>query len=427
MDPLKSSLISGAIQKIDTVRAKDERAAAPADLPCDCVMLAGKRDTKPEIMIENTGTTAQDPPDDPPKKKWSVLIYSSGDNNLVNFHVEDVKEMERVGSDEHTNLVVQLDRGGSIGCKRYLLEKHTGNQQPDGITSPVLENLGDWNMASSKSLSDFIKWGVKSFPAEHYCLILSDHGDAWHGACEDDSAGAWMDMAMIKEGISAAQADTGAKMDIIGFDACLMANTEVGYQLRDVGNFLVASEETEGAEGWPYQKVLTEETLREFQRMLNEKIELPPDELAKKVVLKSADNQGDLPTMSAADLTQMGDLACAADSFAQALLDTSTPASTLKSIAGSTQSFEGVKDLYDFAERVSTSGDISDEAVKKAAQGVIDSLQRAIIAEQHSEEYPGAHGLSIELPTWSPPGEDYGQLDFAKDTKWDEAMKKITS
>ena len=44
----------------------------------------------------------------------------------------------------------------------------------------------------------------------------------------------------------------GKKLDVIGFDACLMSMLEVGYAMRDVGNTLVGSEELEPGPGWKY-------------------------------------------------------------------------------------------------------------------------------------------------------------------------------
>lgn len=405
MDPLKTSMMP--VTRMDAGPAKGAREEKQASAPQDSVSL-------------RQGEEA-------PKKKWTVLLYSAADNNLQSYMVDDVKELERVGSDANTNLAAQVDRGGDIGCKRYFLEKHSSLEQSGGIASPVLADLGSTDMASPGNLADFIKWGVKNYPAEHYMLVISDHGDAWNGACEDDSHGTWMDMGKIKEGISTAQNETGVKLDIIGFDACLMANTEVGYQLKDLGGYLVGSEQTEGADGWPYQKILDGKELKEFQRMLRKKVDIAPDELAKKVVSKAADTQGVLPTMSATDLSQMKSLAGATDTFAQSILDTATPNAQLKDIARATQSFYGYKDYYDFAERITKSADITDEALKTSAQGLMDAIKTAVIAEQHASKFPGAHGLTIEIPTWGSSGEKYGKLDFTKDTKWDEAMNKITS
>ena len=47
-----------------------------------------------------------------------------------------------------------------------------------------------------------------------------------------------------------------AKIDVIGFDACLMAMLETAYALRDSGSVMVASEELEPGDGWSYDNFL---------------------------------------------------------------------------------------------------------------------------------------------------------------------------
>lgn len=72
------------------------------------------------------------------------------------------------------------------------------------------------------------------------------------GFAYDDHGGnmnTW-DLTTILSGMAAA---AGQRIDILGFDACLMSHVEIGYQVRNYVDFLVASEETEPAQGWDYQ------------------------------------------------------------------------------------------------------------------------------------------------------------------------------
>ena len=48
----------------------------------------------------------------------------------------------------------------------------------------------------------------------------------------------------------------GIKIDVIGFDACLMGMAEIYYELADVTNIVIASEQNEPGAGWPYKKIL---------------------------------------------------------------------------------------------------------------------------------------------------------------------------
>ncbi|MCD4782640.1 MAG: hypothetical protein K8T10_02295 [Candidatus Eremiobacteraeota bacterium] len=358
---------------------------------------------------------------EPDKKKWTILHYTAGDNNLAYYLFSDVNEMEVVGSNDDMNLVVQFDRGGS-NCKRYYLEQD-GDMR--AINSPVLKDMGRTNMADPKVMADFIKFGVKNYPADHYALIIGDHGEGWKGAVSDGTHSGWMSTPDIQNGLQMAQDETGVKMDILGFDACLMANTEVGYELKDNANYMVASEEVEGGSGWPYTPLLTSETLKNVQRALRQRINLSPEDFAKKMITNAEGDQYSIPTLSATDLTKMESFAKVADTFAKAIINTETPNDTLNSLACKTEDFYGLKDHYHFAELVSKSDDISDEKLKDAAKGMMAAIKDAVIKEQHSSKYPNAHGLTAEIPTYGEVGNGYTDLKFARDTKWDEAMNKI--
>ncbi len=380
--------------------------------------------TEPKPAGDEVTISGEKPPEPGTKKKWTFLLYGAGDNNLSPYIENNVKDMEKVGSDDHTHLVAQLDKSAG-DCKRYYITK---NDAGGSLKSPVLENMGpSVDMSNPQTLTDFIVWGVKNYPGDNIGLSIGDHGGGTAGAVADDrdGAGGMMTPQVLKKAIQDAEDILGKKLDMVGFDCCLMANTEVAYELRNTANYLVASEETEGGAGWPYTKVLTEQALKALQEALNNRINVSPKDLATKIVTDAATVQGDLPTMSSIDLSKMDDVAKSVDTFAQAILDTNTPMKTISGIANQSESFSEFKDLFDFANKVANDKTIADENLKTTAKGVLESLGKAILANEHSDRYPEAHGLQIELSTWGGPSSSYKELEFAKNTKWDEAMAKI--
>jgi hypothetical protein len=253
-------------------------------------------------------------------------------------------------------------------------------------------------------------------------LVISDHGNGWKGACQDYSAGSWMSLKEMHQGIAEAQAATGRKLDVIGFDACLMASAEVAHQLRGNADFLVASQEVEGGEGWPYTRLLTQNSLQALQQALLTRTDFTPRDLAAHVVRTAAGKQDDLPTMAAIDMSKIPALTEAVDKLAGAIIDASTRRGVVRGLARDTQSFTDYKDLFDFAQRVVASDKVQDADLKQAAQGVLGAVQAAVIAEQHSPAYPDAHGLTVQLGNYFfAPSDEYKSLDFAQDTRWDEA------
>lgn len=107
------------------------------------------------------------------KKSWTAMVYMAGDNSLDPEGVQDLKEMKKVGSTDKLNIVAQFDRAAGHVARRYYLRK-------GGIvTGDAVASLGAVNTGDPKCLSDFIQWGVKSHPADHYLLVLWNHGQGW--------------------------------------------------------------------------------------------------------------------------------------------------------------------------------------------------------------------------------------------------------
>ena len=114
----------------------------------------------------------------------------------------------------------------------------------------------------------------------------------------------------------------------------------------------------------------------------------------------------------------------------------------LAAAKGETQAFYEFHDLHDFSSKVAAkAGEDANLAAKAAA--VQQAIGDAIIAEQHSQQYPNAHGVTIELNNQSGrakgPGAPgftaeennridfgkYGDTKFAQETGWQAAQAKI--
>jgi hypothetical protein len=354
-------------------------------------------------------------------KKWTIMHYSAADNNLLPYIKADVNEMEAVGSTPNMNIIVQLDEGkyGS-GCKRYFLQQ---DNDPKNITSPVLQDMGQVDMANPKVLSDFIKFAAEKYPAENYALIIGDHGAGWQGAISDDSHGTFMSTPQIRQAIE----DSGKKIDVLGFDCCLMATSEVAYEMKEAGvGYMVGSQQNEGGSGWPYTPLLTKRSLENVERALRSKLDIPPKELAIKMVDNAKTDQYSLPTLSAMDLSKMKELADATNLFAGQIILTDTPGKVFQDLARKTESFSnGMRDQAHFAELVANSPNITDEKLKKAALAMTDAIKGAVINEEHSNRHPNAHGLSAEIPTYGGVRSGYKDLKYAERTLWDEGINKI--
>jgi len=108
------------------------------------------------------------------EKQWTMMVYLAGDNNLDSAGVADLQEMKKVGSTDQVNAIAQFDRRGSTqATKRYYLRKG-GTLDKDAVAS-----LGETNTGDPKVLENFIQWGIKNYPAQHYLVVVWNHGAGW--------------------------------------------------------------------------------------------------------------------------------------------------------------------------------------------------------------------------------------------------------
>ena len=421
-------------------------AAAPAAAPADGVVLSGTNAPAAPAAPAAAPTTGAAPADGkPPVKDWTVMVWVASDNNLYQYQVNNLTDAEKVGTTPQMNVVAQISRvpdGG--GCQRIAIEK-----QPDGNHhSPVLQELGSTNMGDPKNLADFIKWTKANYPANHYMLVLNDHGNGWQGTCEDESHDGWLTLPKLEESLKEArEATDGKPLDVVGFDACLMANVETADQLKDETKYLVGSEETEGGAGWQYNKVLSGDVLRVANSRLATREGLSAEQLAKTSVAMAKGDNNDLPTMAAFDTSKASTVVAATKAFGDAIVKTNVDSKQLAQVAQATQAYTMEKDLYDFADRVSNTLGGSDANLKSTADTLKTDINSAIIAEQHSSKYPNSHGLTVELnknfdsrdfrvnqdPSLAPVAtpniqfDTYQHTKFDQDTGWDKAVSKIAA
>lgn len=396
------------------------------------------------------------------KKKWTVMVYMAGDNDLEPDGVKDLKEMKKVGSTGQVNVIAQFDRATGHVAKRYFIRK--GGR----VTADAVAKVGKVNTGDPKRLMSFIKWGVKKYPAEHYLLVLWNHGQGWddsdvyaderyrslrrlatgrirhsffHAPVRrmlknaardaqvraillDDDAKDFIDNAEMKQVLADTEKLLGRKLDILGMDACLMSMAEVGYQMRESVEYTVGSEETEPLEGWPYDTILAALTMNPA---------ITPHKLSASIVdnylVSYSPAEG--VTLSACDLSNADKLAAAVSILANELkanLTLTAARQQVLSVRNKVQDYDVADniDLVDFCSLLDKSG-IS-PAVSTACQEVIRAIESGYVIAQgyKGADMKNSHGVAIYFPTKAV-SPLYAGLDFSKKTGWDAFLKAYIS
>jgi clostripain len=440
--------------------------------------IEGTEGTNP-IGQENPSTDAPTEPKPVMKKgdTWTIMLYQDADDQVLEEDIfTDLNEAEMIGSTDKVNIVAQIDRykGGFkgkqnfSGAKRFYL---TQDDDLDVINSEELQDLGEINMADGDNLVDFAVWAIKSYPSDNYVLILSDHGSGWPGGWSDNDSDSHPDDIQIDgfddmiylnemdEAFAAITEKTGIdKLDIIGFDACLMGSLEVLASTAPYARYAVLSQETEPAMGWAYSAFLSKlgknpeqdasdlaksivtTYIQEDMIIVNDAaraayIEKTYEDTGAISVSQLVAEESKMVTLAAIDLSQIPVVMTSLDELVQAMSKINQ-----KIVAGSrshTRAYESVFgeeypspyiDLGNFAKLIQKES--TSERVGTAAQKVITAVKNAVIAEKHGPSQKGATGISIYFPVsklFNAAGSDYPTYTqtanrFTGESLWDDYL-----
>lgn len=189
----------------------------------------------------------------------TIMVYMCG-TDLESKHgmaSADMEEMRAASSDFGDNFNLIVYTGGCTKWKNGVSSSVNQIYQiKGGKIKTLVSDDGAKAMTKPETLTSFIKYCTKNFPANRRELILWDHGGgsvSGYGYDEKFSTTGSMTLA----GIDKALKNSGTTFDFIGFDACLMATAENALMLNDYADYLIASEETEPGIGWYYTSWLS--------------------------------------------------------------------------------------------------------------------------------------------------------------------------
>ncbi len=349
-------------------------------VPVNTEVASGSREKYTSILGNNQDTV-------------TFMIYVCGTDleSKSGMASSDMQEIAKASYGDNVNVIVYT--GGCKGWKINGISNSTNQiyQIKDGGLNRLEADMGNKAMTDPATLSEFIRYCAKNFPANRNELILWDHGGgsvSGYGYDEKLARGGSMDLA----GISTALRDGGVKFDFVGFDACLMATAETALMLNNYADYLVASEETEPGIGWYYTNWMTK---------LGSNTSMPTTELGKNIVdeFVSACNQkcpGQKTTLSIIDLAEFANtipskLGSFADSVSKLMTDKEYQ--TVSDARYATREFASSSridqvDLAHLAMNMNTD----------AGKELVDAIKGAVKYNRTSSNMTNAYGVSIYFP-----------------------------
>ena len=323
----------------------------------------------------------------------TIMVYMCGTDleSKYGMGTADLQEMLAATLSDKINLIVYTG-----GCKQWKNNTVSSSvnqiyKVENGKLTLLAQDKNAPAMTNPNTLTGFIQYCAKNYPADRNELIFWDHGGgslSGYGYDEKNASSGSMSLS----GINTALKNAGMTFDFIGFDACLMATLENALMLTNYADYLIASEETEPGVGWYYTNWLTK---------LSRNTSMSTLEIGKNIVddfVSVCDQKcaGQSTTLSVVDLAELE--ATVPSTFKEFAADTaemiqsneyqavSTARSGAREFAASSKIDQ--VDLIDLAYSLGT-----DES-----KALAETLLGAVKYNKTSSSMTNAYGLSIYFP-----------------------------
>jgi Clostripain family len=366
------------------------------------------------------------------EREWLILVYVSGVNDRgMSGSADDlINQLEKVGSTDRVTVVVKyniLGKGKDGGLKfqrevrTLLIKADNGNPK---ITSPVIDDSPQTDMASALNLFLFARKNMVKYPSRKVMLVLWGKGEGFKGVAQDDLSRKKMGVEDVAKALSRLRKERGKKIDIFVTDADLMQMVEVVYELKDEADIVIGSEESVSGPGYCYdltlQEVVDDPTIN-------------PRKLASAMVY-----YGESTLSSAVRTNKVDELSELLDQWVTAMMSDRVALRAAAATMDGTFSFgmKDSKDLCDYIDRVV--GSLPPDApTVKAGNDLENYIRKEVVLATHTttsdprtgrtvnRPYERAHGLAIYLPDITYDSNAYEPLAFAVHCRWRDFLMAV--
>ena len=258
------------------------------------------------------------------------------------------------------------------------------------------EELSLASMADPETLRDFIAWSAEKYPAKKYALVLWDHGGGSKNGIFIDEL--FDNDIMYLYELGMALRDSGVQLDTVLFDACLMANFETAYIIKDYAKYMVASEEVVAGQGTAIGRWLQElyfsPTMdgRRLGRMICDTTQIKCADIE--------DSQAsDMLTWSVIDLSKMKHVGECLERFFGIITRAYNKYSELVRIYAlqiiNNERYGDRRDsMYDLASPIYNAR-LYQTADPEIRQDLLEALEDAVVYNARGSDHFGARGLSF--------------------------------
>jgi len=347
---------------------------------------------------------------------WTIMVYISADDVLANFAVESLKQLKRAAG-KGIVAVAQFDANRQRNARQFAFDG-SGRESSSIETDKVGSIPGPVNMTAAKTLTKFVNFATKKYPAKHYGLMLWGHGPEllFDDEVPRKTAASSrryftansLRLALEKTKLVQNQSRKfGPRLDIIGIDACSMSLVEVASELEGCASYLIASQDEVPDASFPYDQLINRSRpLAGNAAGISRIVPKVYKEAFQNYIATLANGQRGI-TLSSLNLKKIGTIKAPLRQLASALLKSSTDQVLRKQILHARSrshdfEFGLFVDLFDFCKQLHSARHGNRE-LKVACENVRDAIEgpksKCVIANQkNGKNSDRCHGLSIYFP-----------------------------
>lgn len=188
---------------------------------------------------------------------WTIFYYVMN----LDVGIYNADEMEEVGSiDGVLNLVLIFDSRYDNGDFILEIQKEPKDSYKVNDMGEVIPPEGI-DMADPEVLTNFLRWGMREYPADNYGFILLSHGNGGIYSLPPDwsifnDMGIWEFSDAVQ--IALDENPDIDRLEFIGMESCTMSFVEMAYRMKDVCRVGMASEYLMGTSTVDYDVILQE-------------------------------------------------------------------------------------------------------------------------------------------------------------------------
>ena len=341
---------------------------------------------------------------------WTFMIYLDGDNDLEPAADADFSEIEAgvsAANNPFLEVIVLFDRRDDGAADVEWQDSRYYRINSSGTT--LLLEPGELNMGDPATLSDFMNYSVTNYGADHYALLLWNHGGGARSVtpsastadlpgrqlCIDEySSGDSLYLDEVQQAVSDVFSNS-SRLDLLGIDACNMGTIETAYEFRNLADYFAASMSSVSYDGWDYATL--------FGGMAGGSA-ADAESLAKLIVAEYAESTAayDDQSIAAVNLSGMESLKTAVDSLAVSLYETNEKA-VIEQIRNASVFFydynydleaiaQPYHDLNDLCCLVAANSRYLGSAASDAAEAVLTGLGTVVVAAYAGDDWGGYMG-----------------------------------